>query len=94
MEPISRARVPTQGMDGGRGHGNQSRLAELGPSDLERLLPEVDIVAIEADDLADAHPRDRQQSKRGRVGLSSKTCGRWQPVGGLDQVLNGLVKLR
>ena len=60
VDPVSSIRVVPERPLGGWMDGNQARLAELGATDGEDATVEIDVVTVEADDLARAHPRHRE----------------------------------
>jgi hypothetical protein len=66
---------------------NEPRLTELGAPDHEYLLVEVDIIAVEADDLADAHAGDGEQREHTRVRPGAQSRLRRESLRRVDEEL-------
>ena len=67
-ELVSAAAVRGERLDGARVQRNLSGLAELGLSDPQHAAGQVDVVAVQAQRLADAQPGHRQQPDQGLEG--------------------------
>src|SRR3989442_10049816 len=65
--------------------GDQARLAELRATDAENATVEIDVVAIEADDLSRAHPCHRKEPDQGCVGPRTQALPCPEALGSLHQ---------
>ena len=83
-QPVADLQVGVQRRHGGGMQRQQPGLAEFAVTHLEQpVVVGVEVVAVQADRLADAHPGDGQQSDQGLVGRRSQRTG--QPGGGSDE---------
>ena len=84
IELVSQAPILLESIPSGAMDGNPAGLVELGLTNLQEALGQINILPIQTDCLSQTQSRDGQQTEQGRVGSGSQPFRRRDLLGGLD----------